>query len=300
MRAQVLVALLGASCVCQGVAFREVVREKNYVVEFGERSLEVDPNDGARILAFSLGGRSVLIPRPESPEAFGSSFWPSPQRDWQWPPPLELDRKPWQVTAAGPSLELASETVPKLGISAVQRLTPDETHGSVTIEYRVTNRDVAPRGVAPWQNTRVRPRGLTFFPASEPALPQSSLVLAPEAGVIWFLHDPTAITKDSKLWADGHEGWMAQVDGDLLFVKVFDDVPREAQAPTEAEIVIYVAGGGLFVEMENQGPYETLAPGASSTWTVRWVLRRLPPDVRAEPGNPKLLGLARELAASVR
>jgi hypothetical protein len=306
MRDLAVVLALGlVGCVCQAPApkeggFREVVREKNYLVEFGPYAVEVDPNEGARIVAFSLDGRSVVVPRLESPEAYGTSFWPSPQRDWQWPPPVELDRRPWRVTGAGASLDLESETAPSLGISVAERITPDQAHGGVTLEYRITNRGTAPRGVAPWQNARVRPRGITFFPAADPSLPESSLKLAPEGGIIWFAHDPAAITEDKKLWADGQEGWMAQVDGDLLFVKAFADVPRAAQAPTEAEIVIYVSGSGVFVEMENQGAYESIAPGASSSWTVHWVLRRLPPGVRAEKGNPKLVELAREMAQSVR
>ena len=100
--------------VAEGVP-HPVVRRQNYRVEFGPYAFEVDPVDGARIVAFALDGRSVVVPREESPEAYGSSFWTSPQSDWVWPPPLELDRRAWKVSVVGSALVLRSEINQKLG-----------------------------------------------------------------------------------------------------------------------------------------------------------------------------------------
>ena len=69
---------------------------------------------------------------------------------------------------------------------------------------------------------------------------------------------------------------MAQTDADLLFVKVFPDIPREAQAPEEGEIVIYVHNSGRFVEMEQQGAYTELLPGNWLTWPVYFAVQRIP------------------------
>jgi hypothetical protein len=278
---------------------RTVVRQSNLLMEFGPYALEIDPTDGGRIVTFSLDGRSVVVPRSESPEAYGSSFWPSPQSDWRWPPPLALDRRAWHPTVEDRWLVLQSDVDPKLGLSGKQRITADLAHGSVSLELTLTNRGSAPRRVAPWQNTRVRPRGLTFYPSSERTLPTSSLELLPENGIIWFAHDPTVFQESRKSQSDGREGWVAQVDGDLIFVKVFPDVPREAIAPDEGEVVIYVPDNGLFVEVEQQGPYVELAPGASSTWPVRWLVRRLPPGMAIRRGNQELVELARQLVRSL-
>jgi hypothetical protein len=277
-----------------------VVRRENQLIEFGPYALEIDPSDGGRIVGFSLDGRSVVVPQDESPEAYGSSFWPSPQSDWRWPPPLEWDRRAWKVGVENRSLVLESGTNSKLGLSARQRFTADLAHEAVTIEFTMTNRGATPRRVAPWQNTRVRPRGLTFYPSSEPTLPESSLKLEPVQGILWFSHDPAAFKESQKSYGDGREGWVAQVDGDLVFVKVFPDVPREAIAPNEGEVVLYVHEGGLFVEVEQQGPYVELAPGASSTWPLHWLVRRLPPGMAARPGNAQLAEFVRALVARVR
>jgi len=279
---------------------RAVVRRENQRIEFGPYALEVDPTDGGRIIAFSLDGRSVVVPKEESPEAYGSSFWPSPQSDWRWPPPLAWDRRAWKVSVEDRSLVLESDQDPKLGLSARQRFTADLAHGAVAIEFTITNRGPAPRRVAPWQNTRVRPRGLTFYPSSAPTLPESSLKLEPARGIIWFSHDPAVFKQSKKSYSDAEEGWVAQVDGALLFVKVFSDVPHDQIAPNEGEVVLYVHEGGLFVEVEQQGPYVELAPGAASTWPLRWLVRKLPPGMAARPGNDQLVEFVRALVAGVR
>jgi len=115
-------------------------------------------------------------------------------------------------------------------------------------------------------------------------------------GVAWFAYDAAAITADQKLFADGREGWIAHVDGDLLLVKSFADTLPAQAAPGEAEIEIYANAGHTYVEVENQGAYVSLAPGAATTWTVRWILRKL--DLAATPalpGSAPLVDLVRSL-----
>jgi hypothetical protein len=72
------------------------------------------------------------------------------------------------------------------------------------------------------------------------------------------------------------------------------------QAPGEGELVIYVAGNGQFVEMENQGAYQELLPGAEFIWKLRWVLRRLPDNIASTKGNRALVDFARKTVREVR
>jgi hypothetical protein len=276
-----------------------VVRRQNHRIEFGDLALEVDAVDGGRIVEFSLGGRSVVVPKGESAQAYGSSFWPSPQKDWDWPPPAELDALPWSVSIDGKALVLESEVSEKLGLAATQRIEALPDQQAVRVELTLHNRGAAARSVAGWQNTRTRPGGLTFYPSTSPALPPSAFELAPEAGIAWFDHDPRTNARKGKLFADGDEGWIAHVDGDLLFVKVFPPVPRDKQAPGEAEIEIYVDPSGVFVEVEQQGPYVTLAPGEALSWRCHWLLAKLELGARRIPGDARLLAQARALARSV-
>jgi len=115
-----------------------------------------------------------------------------------------------------------------------------------------------------------RSRRLTFFPMGDGGPrkgPQDLLNTTIVDGVAWFAYDAAAITADQKLFADGREGWIAHVDGDLLLVKSFADTLPAQAAPGEAEIEIYANAGHTYVEVENQGAYVSLAPGAATTWT---------------------------------
>ncbi|HEX3773936.1 MAG TPA: hypothetical protein VHV51_05690 [Polyangiaceae bacterium] len=88
------------------------------------------------------------------------------------------------------------------------------------------------------------------------------------------------LTRGEKFFADGSEGFLAHLDGDLLFVKTFPDLAKTAQAPKEAEIELYADGAGNFVEVEQQGAYVEIGAHASSTWVVKWALARVPESVR--------------------
>ncbi|HEY3816233.1 MAG TPA: DUF4380 domain-containing protein [Polyangiaceae bacterium] len=281
-------------------AVRSVARGKNYGLEFGPYSVEVDPTDGGRIVSFALSGRSVVLSRDESPEAYGSSLWPSPQSDWSWPPPPALDKGEWKATQEDGALVFESKVDDKLALSVRQRITADVASGALDIEYTLSNRGGTARRVAPWQNTRVRPGGITLYPSTTATSPQSTLKLAPQDGIVWYVHVPSAVHESGKSFGDGTEGWLAQVDGDLLFVKVFPDVPPGAQAPGEGEIEIYVHESGRFVEMEQQGPYVEIPPGGASTWKVRWLVRQLPREVAAEGRGRKLVDFVRGVVAASR
>jgi hypothetical protein len=261
----------------------------------GPRAVEIDPADGGRMTELSLSGENVLLARGAA-ASHGSSFWPSPQRDWDWPPPAEFDSLPWRGELRDGALQLESGVSPKLELSATQLVTA-APHG-VRIEHRLRNHGDAPRSVAPWRNSRVGPHGLTFYPSPSVTLDGSTLKLTPAAdGVAWLRHDPATMTENAKSFADGAEGWLAHVAGKLLFLMTFPKVPRSAQAPTEAEIELYVDRTGLFVEVEQQGAYDAIPAGGESTpWIVHFQIHSLPEAVPAEPG-PKLLRWVRSLVA---
>lgn len=268
-----------------------------YRLVSGPVSVEIDPADGARLTELSLGGLNVLLARGAA-ASHGSSFWPSPQRDWDWPPPAELDNLPWRASLEGEVLLLESDVTRRLDLSATQRVSA-APHG-VRIEHRLVNGGAAPRAVAPWRNSRVGPRGLTFYPSPGATFEGSTLKLAPGPdGIAWLEHDPLAMTENAKSFADGAEGWLAHLAGGLLFLMTFPKVPRAAQAPTEAEIELYVDRTGLFVEVEQQGAYETIPPGGTSApWTVHFQVHEVPGDVPAERGAALVAWVRALVAAS--
>src|SRR5690606_29442140 len=57
----------------------------------------VDPTAGARIAGFFVGNTNLLTGPEVDPSNYGSTFWTSPQSDWNWPPPPEVDNQPYAV-----------------------------------------------------------------------------------------------------------------------------------------------------------------------------------------------------------
>ena len=103
---------------------------------------------------------------------------------------------------------------------------------------------------------------------------------------------------DRQLYADGSEGWLAEVNDNIILVKKFPDIPLEKNAPKEGEVELFaspVAPNKTYVEIEHQGAYEELQPGDSSLWEVRWFLRKLPKSVKPVAGNRAIATYARKI-----
>jgi hypothetical protein len=270
-----------------------------YTFVFGDTVFSVDAAKAGRVVRFSLGGKNILTAaKSAAGNNWGSTFWPSPQSDWNWPPPAEIDPGAYTAQVSRASVLLTSPTAPGLGLSVSKRYSVDRDNGAIDIEYGLVNKGDKPRSVAPWEITRVAAGGLTFFPMGEGAPtkgPQELLRLQILDGVAWFAYDARAVSSDQKVFADGYEGWIAHAAGDLLLVKAFADTLPAQAAPGEAEIEIYTDAGKSYIEVENQGAYVSLAPGAATMWRVRWLLRKLPASVSLRPGSVNLLGIARAL-----
>jgi hypothetical protein len=270
-----------------------------YTFTFDDTVFAVNAATGGRIVTFALGGRNILTAAKNSLDInWGSTFWPSPQSAWNWPPPAEIDSDPYAASLAGNTLSLASATSGALGLSVTKTFSIDSVAGAVTIDYGLVNRGTQARSVAPWEITRVAAGGLTFFPMGDGAPTkgtQDLLTLQMSGGVAWFAYDAATIPNEQKVFADGNEGWIAHVDGDLLLVKAFTDTPAAQAAPGEAEIELYTDAAHTYIEVENQGAYASLAPGASSQWTVRWFLRKLDPSISVQVGSADLVSAVRML-----
>ena len=269
-----------------------------YSFRFGDTVFAVDASQGARIVTFALGGRNVLTAAQDGSDLnWGSTFWPSPQSDWSWPPPSEIDPNPYTASVAGATLTLTSATASALGLSITKKFTVDSVAGVVTIEYRISNRGTRTRSVAPWEITRVAAGGLTFFPMGQGSPSKGTQPLLPleiSQGVAWLTYDPQVITSDSKAFADGSEGWIAHATNGLLFVKNFNEIGPTQAAPGEAEIELFANPTKLYIELEEQGALAKVSAGASLTWTTRWFLREIP-AISVEPGSADLLDTVRTL-----
>ena len=269
------------------------VEGARHVLAWNDVRLEIDAATGGRVTALRLGGRNLLSEPSADAANYGSTFWPSPQSAWGWPPPAEIDHGPTHTADEPAAIVLRGATNPALGVSVDRRITADAGRGAVIFEFAIQNWGDAPTRLAPWQITRVPPGGLSLFPTGTGWFPPSNLGVREALGVTWYAYDAAAVTDHQKLFADGREGWLAHVDGDALLVKTFAVVPRAAQAPGEAQIELYATPAHTYVEVEVQGAYETIAPGGTLTWQVVWLVRRLPAEVPRAVGSAALLDFIR-------
>ena len=247
----------------------------------GDVTMTINPEKGARILSFQYKGLEV-ISQLTAPESFGSTFWTSPQKEWNWPPVREFDKMPYQVEQRDGRLIMTSEMSQRLKYRIRKEFSTDQKDNAIVVTYYIINESDETRQVAPWEITRVENKGgVIFFDAPLDGItPNGIMPFTAANGVAWYQPDEAAGNR--KINADG-KGWYAYCNDGLLLLKVFDDLKPAQPAPGEAEIQVYVNRGKTFIELECQGAYTTLKPHEQLSWSVRWYL--LPIKGNAEPSE---------------
>ena len=261
-----------------------------YVLEFGDIFFEVDSLVGARVITLTLAGGPNYVTGPAQDAVnYGSTFRVSPQSAWPgtWPPPPEIDTSAYTMTASGQSIVGTSPNAASIGATVTKKFTPGLTNQTIVAEYSIQS-TASGKSVAPWEDTRVFPGGLTFYPTGDLAPTGGTFPLPTTQtsfGCTWFQY-PATVTASARLIADGKEGWIAHItSGGYALVKKYPDIASTAHAQGEGEISIYVDGGGKFIEIETQGAYAALPSGQSVTWATTWYVRKLPTGISATPNQ---------------
>lgn len=255
-----------------------------YSVSNGDVTLTVDSSHGGKIISYRYKDTEILS-QTRFPNSFGSTFWTSPQSEWNWPPVPEYDTKPFKAEIKDGSLVMTGDKSERFGYRIRKQFSVDTKDNAIVITYTIINESDQTRQVAPWEISRVPNGGILFFQAKEvsPANNMATLPFEFTEKAAWYTLDEGK--ENRKINADG-KGWLAFCDKGLLFVKTFPDLGPSDPAPAEAEIQIYANPGKTFVEIEEQGAYTTLKPGEEVNWTVRWYL--VPADLPAVPSKALL------------
>lgn len=241
--------------------------EKIYTVKSGNTVMKIDANNGARITSYTLNGKEVLS-QINVPNQYGSTFWTSPQKEWNWPPVPEHDMMPYSVEQKGGAIIMTSQLSKKLPFIIRKTFKSDKT-GGIDVTYTVINKSDEERKVAPWEITRVLADGSVMFDAPlESITPKGLMKFYKEGNHVRYDIDHVD-GKNRKINADG-KGGLTFVNKDLRLMKKFADLTPDQSAPDEAEIQVYVHQGNAYVELESQGAYTTLKPGEQLDWTVNW------------------------------
>lgn len=255
-----------------------------YTITNGDVTMTIDASRGGKIVSYKYQDQEVLS-QSRFPNSFGSTFWTSPQSDWNWPPVREYDSMAYEAGSESDSLVLTGQKSERFGMRIRKSFTADDKTGAITITYTIINESGQTRQVAPWEITRVPNGGMVFFQAKEtvPANRMKGLPFTFEKGAAWFVMDEDRANR--KINADG-KGWLAFCDKGLMFVKKFQDLDPSQPAPAEAEIQIYANPGKTYVEIEEQGAYTKLEPGDELSWNVTWYL--FPFETEAQPSKAAL------------
>ena len=260
-------------------------KQSSKTIKVGDVTMTIYPTKGAKIMSLKYKGQEV-ISQQTAPESFGSTFWTSPQKEWNWPPVQEFDKGEYQVEEHDGRLVMTGEVSPKLKYRIRKEFAVDQKDNAIVVTYSIINESDETRQVAPWEVTRVENNGgVIFFDAPLDGITPAGLMDFRAAhGAVWYQPDET--NENRKINADG-KGWYGYCNNGLLLLKKFDDLPspsgetKGGPAPGEAEIQVYVNRGKAHIELECQGAYTTLKPHEQLSWTVRWYL--LPVTCNAEP-----------------
>jgi hypothetical protein len=289
MKPIVLILLASSLWACSSTSSPSVVPTCNSAnlctLSWGSYDFAVDAAHGARVVTFSLAGTNILLTQAAGAAEFGATFWPSPQSAWNWPPIAAIDTSAYTATIQNDVLVLTSAAFtiatgdPEMTIE--KRFSVNSGSNVVTIVYSFHNQGTTAVSLAPWEITRVAAGGLTFFPnpAGGPAPRTCSgtfpMPTTSDDESYTFFADLSS-TGQTKLCAEGGpKGYEAQLSGDLLLVQAWTDVPDAAEAAGEGQDEFYTDPSFTYEEVENQGPYASLAAGSSTQWIVRWTLAKV-------------------------
>jgi hypothetical protein len=275
------------------------------VLGSGPFRLEVSPALGGRVTRLVHQGEDLFTDASVNQVNHGSTYWPSPQSTWGWPPLAGLDSEAYEIlsdsplalrsaeVALGGSIVRLDKTL-KLVHSGPEAFVVDRTY----LLHNVGGQEIA---IAGWEISRVLSGGLTFFPtgAAEltPIEPHGFLATDKEHGCTFYEHKGFEVGQSKKLNADGSGGFLAHLartkSGPILLLKLFEDTLPEDQAEGEGEVEIFANEDGRYVEVEVQGALTRIAPGGASTFVVRWVTVSVPETVASD--RAKLVAFAREV-----
>ena len=209
------------ACMTSATAAEPVIKnlgDSKYSIEAGDISMTINGAGGGKILSYQYKGTEV-ISQSTFPESFGSTFWTSPQKEWNWPPVQEFDKQPYTVEEKGTSLVMTSNVSARLKYRIRKEFSVDTKSNAIVVAYSIINESGETRKVAPWEITRVPNDGMIFFDAPTGQITPANLMPFQSAfDASWYQTDEA--NQNRKINADG-KGWLAYLNNGLLMVKKF-------------------------------------------------------------------------------
>ena len=286
--------------------------ENNLRIATGDAELVVTLDVGPRVISYRLpGGPNVLKNYDEQMGKSGEPEWQirGGLRFWLAPEDLTRtyfpDNRPVRYEQTGPeAVKLVPPPEAEYGVQKEMHLKLGPKGTKVDVMLRVTNVGREPTTLAPWGPTVMAPGGVEIIPLppkkphpGSPKKAKSPADFAPNQEVIlWPYFDFTDtrwtfgrryaflrqdVTKGpTKIGLAHRMGWVAYLNGGVLFVKRFDY--REGAVYPDLGTRYQTFSNEDMLEMETVGELVTLPPGQSAELVESWELFGNVPDVRTE------------------
>jgi hypothetical protein len=282
----------------QNLTRQSVTSEGLFTLNCGNMSIVIDRTTGARVISLKLDGDEILGGKNLNTRYYGSSLWLSPEAKWR--AMGIIDVSPYNLELFNNVDLLLKSNIDTInGFIVSKKFHRNLSDTSIIIQYTIINCAKSIQEIAPWELTRVPTGGLAFFPKGSPQdLPviskrMQSLSVRDSIGIIWYPFD-SLLSSSQKLFMNGGEGWVAYVLNRVLFIKKFPAIMPDQAAPAEKNIEMYV-NRKSYIELENQGVYQKLAPGDSLRYETKWYARRLPAGLKVGTGNQALVNYVRRV-----
>ncbi|MBN1609761.1 MAG: hypothetical protein JW940_24225 [Polyangiaceae bacterium] len=274
----------------------EKVSDSDYRFTVGNVVLDANPQVGGRITSLTIDNKAILkaytctsYDPNGTCNSSGSTIWTSPQSVWGWPPLTAIDGGPYAATVNDNHLVMkGSPDTTKVNAGITKDISADSSTGWITMTFTIDATQAI--SAALWQISRVPRGGLACFPVVTMENGYPSWQTSESGGIEWVddSKQTSVVSEDgSKIVADGSGGWLAYVLGGNLFLIKYPDVKAADFAEDEGDIEIYPGNG--FIELEVQGPNQSIAANASSApWTVQWRVAPVPSTVTVGVGEATL------------
>jgi hypothetical protein len=302
MKNKFLVLIIAGLLVTSFSFCQTVVPQLNngfYSLQVGNVYFEVDPSFGARISSLKLDNSEIMfVDRSNGSYLWGSTFWQSPQSDWNWPPSVNLDQNAYDGGISNNKIILLSQVDGNYHTNLQFRKTfyADLADTSITVIYTMINTGSSAHKYSPWELTRVPAGGMFFFPIGDGSLSGAFASQFEDFNGIEFFKYTGDEPASQKMFGDGAEGWTAFVNDDrAIMIKKFSDVPSDKQATGEKEVELWYNGPGSYLELETQGEYKNINANDSLVWTVKWLVRKVPSGISLDKGSSDLVAYVRKV-----
>jgi len=152
-----LAEIIDKHCFTQLDEFRD--RQSSKQLKVGDVTMTVYPTKGGKIMSLKYKDQEA-ISQLTMQEAFGSTFWTSPQKEWNWPPVPEFDKQPYTVEEKDGHLVMTSAVNGRLGYRIRKDFSTDAKDGAIVITYSIINESdqerqvTVPCGTRPTRPTR--------------------------------------------------------------------------------------------------------------------------------------------------